>query len=293
MQMAGIYEDSTFIHYKTQETVQMRTFAILTGEPSDTFNVIHDRQPIFLSDEQAIKWLDPDYPAPFDLLTELKNNVKNSNLYLNNKLKFYPVTKKITDIKYQAEDCTKEISLGQNLTTFFKKTIDSPMKVQNDSQISNQSASTIRNTTTVVNDIPHINHSSDETIRLSGQKRSSDFDQSQTDSISDVVDLTQDDDNNDVDDHGKQQQRRQQLDDVADNRTNESPSLIQKKKSNTIIAKSPLGKYFQQPSSSSLTIKHSIQQKSISNISPKKKAKVLTNDITNKKIITNFFTKIG
>jgi putative SOS response-associated peptidase YedK len=120
LQMAGIW-DNFKNQYEDERRRQItKTFSILTGEPSARFKEVHNRQPVFLTDEQAMEWLDPNTAIP-SLLEILKTNPTHAELEINNTLQFYPVDTKMTNPRYQGEDCSQPISLGANMTSFFKK----------------------------------------------------------------------------------------------------------------------------------------------------------------------------
>lgn len=121
--VAGIYEDSDYVDYHDLKPIHTRTFAILTGGSCAEFEVVHTRQPTFLTSQQAERWLDDNLSATEldQLLEELRLAPANTSTVFNSWLKFYPVTKKLTDMKFQQSECTKEISLGRDVASFFMK----------------------------------------------------------------------------------------------------------------------------------------------------------------------------
>jgi len=121
MLLAGFFEDSTYVDYSSQKSVNMRTFTILTSDPCHAFEEIHNRQPVMMTEEQMQQWLDPTMPNPLSFLTQLKSNHVDETLPINHQIRFHPVAKKMTDMKYQGVDCAKPISLGMNMTSFFKQ----------------------------------------------------------------------------------------------------------------------------------------------------------------------------
>lgn len=124
LMMPVIYEDSSYISFRDLQPVQQRTFSILTSSPCPAFEALHNRQPVFLrSREDIITWLDPKMTATaLEQLTEsMRTAVQHPDYPFNRLLHFYPVTKRITEMKYQEEDCIKEVSLGADMTTFFRK----------------------------------------------------------------------------------------------------------------------------------------------------------------------------
>eukprot|EP01033_Poteriospumella_lacustris_P010351 gene10351-7356_t len=121
--MAGIYEDSDYVDYHDMKPIHTRTFAILTGGSCAEFEIVHTRQPIFLTSKQAERWLDDSLSVTEldQLLEELRLAPTIADTDFNSWLKFYPVTKKLTDMKFQQSECTKEISLGRDVASFFMK----------------------------------------------------------------------------------------------------------------------------------------------------------------------------
>jgi putative SOS response-associated peptidase YedK len=112
MQMPCIYEDCD---------KDLKTFSVITSEPCAKFASIHNRQPVFLTDDQASLWLQNDLSAHElqELVAELEFNHKNNSLFMNNIIEFYPVTPKMTNPAYQEPDCSSPIKI-QQLTSFFK-----------------------------------------------------------------------------------------------------------------------------------------------------------------------------
>eukprot|EP01033_Poteriospumella_lacustris_P014607 gene14607-10444_t len=101
--MAGIYEDSDYVDYHDMKPIHTRTFAILTGGSCAEFEIVHTRQPIFLTSKQAERWLDDSLSVTEldQLLEELRLAPTIADTDFNSWLKFYPVTKKLTDMKFQ------------------------------------------------------------------------------------------------------------------------------------------------------------------------------------------------
>jgi putative SOS response-associated peptidase YedK len=194
MKMAGIYEESTVFDPIKGCPRQVKTFSIITHEACAKFSSIHDRQPVFLTDEQVLEWLEgrlhpgpgsdargshtrpEEYqfdvvtvapglesscssrtiddnrsslstPAPsaskdcsgsgvifakaaessassqsgvFQVLQQLKNNHKSSVISSNKSIQFHPVSLKVTNARYQERDCTAPVSIGTQLTAFFR-----------------------------------------------------------------------------------------------------------------------------------------------------------------------------
>jgi putative SOS response-associated peptidase YedK len=120
LMMAGIWED--FKHDSSNPWLEgvTKSFSIITGMPSNAFKDVHNRQPIFLTDEQAQEWLNPQ-TAIFPLLKTVDKNSENDSFELNQAISFHPVNKKMTDPKYQASDCSAPYSLGGDMSSFLIK----------------------------------------------------------------------------------------------------------------------------------------------------------------------------
>jgi putative SOS response-associated peptidase YedK len=121
MKMAGIYEDSQVFDPKTYSLRSARTFSIITGEPCAKFT-LHNRQPVFLTDEQVTRWLDCPPEEVFSLLSEIGKNYLDPSLPFNRTIQFHPVTPNVTNARYQEPDCSVYKSIGTQLTSFFKST---------------------------------------------------------------------------------------------------------------------------------------------------------------------------
>jgi putative SOS response-associated peptidase YedK len=122
LQFAAIYEDSQILDPLTGEITTIETFSILTSEPCDGFKSIHNRQPIFLSDDQMSSWLNPNASAS-ELLRVLHSSNINNPFNIKH-LKFHPVTKRVTDATYQQSDCSQPVSFGGNIQNFFQRSPD-------------------------------------------------------------------------------------------------------------------------------------------------------------------------
>lgn len=118
--MAGIYEDFYHDHSNPYLANVSKSFSVLTGIPCKSFSSVHNRQPVFLTDEQVRSWLNPETPI-FSLLDILKKNPENEELEMNHKINFFPVSDRMTSPKYQKEDCSKPISLGKSVSDFFSR----------------------------------------------------------------------------------------------------------------------------------------------------------------------------
>jgi putative SOS response-associated peptidase YedK len=117
LQLAGIYEDS----YLPNSPTPVRTFSVVTCDPSEAFLPVYDRQPVFMTDEQVESWLNPDTPVE-KLLEELKANIVDPTVSVNQNILFHPVAKKMVDATYQGDDCHIAITLGKKIESFFTRT---------------------------------------------------------------------------------------------------------------------------------------------------------------------------
>lgn len=117
IQMAAIYED--FRHDFSNPYLEKvsKSFSIITGTPCQKFQDVHNRQPIFLSDDQALQWLNPE-ASGLALLEILEKNSSNQSFEVNKSISFHPVHQRMTDPKYQNADCSRPFSLGMNMGSF-------------------------------------------------------------------------------------------------------------------------------------------------------------------------------
>jgi putative SOS response-associated peptidase YedK len=121
MVMPAIYEETTVTDSDSSEHRVLRSFAIMTGEPSRGFRQIHERQPVIIDDQQAERWLNPDESA-YSLLQEFKHNASDESFQKSWPIAFYPVSKKMTNAKYQESDCSTATTVtGDILSHFVKK----------------------------------------------------------------------------------------------------------------------------------------------------------------------------
>jgi putative SOS response-associated peptidase YedK len=111
LQIAGIFEFSKKLD-GNDDVTNFATFSILTGEPSSKFSALHNREPVLLTDEQAMRWLDLSQNVD-TLLTELVANPTDPQLDLNSDLQFYPVTPKMSSAQYQGSDCALPLDINQ------------------------------------------------------------------------------------------------------------------------------------------------------------------------------------
>lgn len=102
----------------------LQSFAILTCDSSDFLAAeIHNRQPVMLSESQIATWIDPNASSSdiSKLLKEIAGNAANPEFSINFNIKLHPVTKEMTNPKYQQEDCSKPIKLDATIDTVFKR----------------------------------------------------------------------------------------------------------------------------------------------------------------------------
>lgn len=104
--------------YTTTKT-GMKTFTILTCDSSDQIRWLHDRQPVILTEFQAIEWLDIDKFAPHDVIRQLM-----ASKYDNFKICAHEVTRNVTNPKYQGTDCSAPVATiivktPKKITSFF------------------------------------------------------------------------------------------------------------------------------------------------------------------------------
>jgi putative SOS response-associated peptidase YedK len=118
MLLAGIFD-----HVVMQQPLAspLLTFSILTAASGSSFRSIHDRQPVMLSDSQALAWLDGDHSLE-SLLSELRAQIEEDRMAHNENIGYYPVTKQVSNAQYQGADCAIKISLGKRITSFFNVT---------------------------------------------------------------------------------------------------------------------------------------------------------------------------
>jgi putative SOS response-associated peptidase YedK len=144
LMMAGIFEDSRLPKASKEAEVAattaydtVRTFSILTTEPDEHFLSLHDRQPVCLSESQARHWLDCSASSLSALLQELADNPRNPAFLCNQRLIFHPVTKRMSDSRYQGPDCSVPLSL-KTMESFFQLTARSQQQQEQGEEKTNQ-----------------------------------------------------------------------------------------------------------------------------------------------------------
>ncbi len=125
LQIAGIFENSKRLN-GSGGVVTFPTFSILTGQPSEKFSALHNREPVLLTDEQALRWVDASVHLD-ELLSELVANSAQESLNINADLDYHPVTREVGKPSYQGLDCAipidaKEVEHtgSKDIQTFFK-----------------------------------------------------------------------------------------------------------------------------------------------------------------------------
>ena len=97
---AGIWE-----HWQRPvgEHEEITSMAILTCEPNATVARYHDRMPVMVAPENYQAWLDPesDVNAAYQLLHPASQTLP---------LTVWPVTPRVGNVRYQADDCTTPIT---------------------------------------------------------------------------------------------------------------------------------------------------------------------------------------
>jgi putative SOS response-associated peptidase YedK len=85
------------------EHEEITSMAILTCEPNATVARYHDRMPVMVAPEHYQAWLDPesDLDAAYQLLHPSSQTLP---------LDVWPVTPRVGNVRYQAEDCTTPIT---------------------------------------------------------------------------------------------------------------------------------------------------------------------------------------
>lgn len=98
----------------------IETFTLITTEACEPLTWLHHRQPSFVWDmDLAIQWLKNPNPL---LLRQISEAASNMNAE-NNQLQWHPVSKQMSKISYQGEDCITAIKLPKvaTISSFFSK----------------------------------------------------------------------------------------------------------------------------------------------------------------------------
>lgn len=83
------------------------SFSILTKPASDALSWVHERSPVFLSDEGVDAWLSPDYETTPDLLEALGHESDT----VARSLQHHPVSKSVGKVSENSIDLISRISL--------------------------------------------------------------------------------------------------------------------------------------------------------------------------------------
>jgi putative SOS response-associated peptidase YedK len=81
------------------------TCSFLTKDSAPSLSSIHDRNPVFLSQENLSAWLAPDYQTTPELLQALANE---SDLVAE-ELKFHPVSKQVGQVSVNSPELIRPI----------------------------------------------------------------------------------------------------------------------------------------------------------------------------------------
>eukprot|EP01038_Epipyxis_sp_PR26KG_P005722 gene5722-7904_t len=119
MQMAAIYDEAKLPdHLCSKYNIQtIISFSIITTDSCDNFAPMHNRQPLILSDDDMVEWLNPQSNG---CIESIMNKYRLfSNEQINQNIRFFPVTEKVTNVQYQGDDCSIMKSFGPNLKSYF------------------------------------------------------------------------------------------------------------------------------------------------------------------------------
>jgi putative SOS response-associated peptidase YedK len=93
------------------------TFTLFTSEPSASFSTIHNRQPVFLSSDQVDEWLSSescDVAGMLEMWQQIEFRDQSTA-----DLQWHPVTKKMSSMSYQGEDCSLPVRVGPTIASYF------------------------------------------------------------------------------------------------------------------------------------------------------------------------------
>jgi putative SOS response-associated peptidase YedK len=130
--------------WRNSEGVVMETCSILTCNSCPHMNAdLHNRTPVMMNDKHVSRWVDP-HATLDDLLVLLRELEEyNTGAGVDANLDFYPVSKRMSDPKYQESDCSKEQSLVavKPVSSFFKPTVKASSLTPSSSSHSHSSSS--------------------------------------------------------------------------------------------------------------------------------------------------------
>jgi len=89
---AGLWET-----WKDPQEKEVRTFTIITTEPNEILQPIHNRMPVILKQEDEEAWLDPQ--------TDVRHLEKILTPYSSNEMEAYAVSKLVNSPKHDSPDC--------------------------------------------------------------------------------------------------------------------------------------------------------------------------------------------
>ncbi|CAM9257936.1 unnamed protein product, partial [Ectocarpus fasciculatus] len=113
LKMACVYDT-----WKQHNGELLYSFSILTAEAHKSVAWLHNRQPMFLIDDEAeVAWMDPSSPR------DKINNILTSTATPSD-LTIHQVTRKMSNISYQEADCSVAIPQERKASSFFCKTED-------------------------------------------------------------------------------------------------------------------------------------------------------------------------
>lgn len=102
---AGLWET-----WKDPQEKESRTFTIITTEPNEVLQPIHNRMPVIMKPEDEEAWLDPQ--------ADLKHLTKILMPYSSNAMEAYAVSKLVNSPKHDSPDCIEPAVLPPPSTLF-------------------------------------------------------------------------------------------------------------------------------------------------------------------------------
>jgi putative SOS response-associated peptidase YedK len=109
--LAGLFD----YWYERTDNIKHATVTILTTNVAPELEWVHDRMPVILKPEDAVRWLDVERYSFKDCQHLLKPNPKF--------IKWFPVTPSIGSVRFQGIECLAPISLeskNESIANFFK-----------------------------------------------------------------------------------------------------------------------------------------------------------------------------
>ena len=102
---AGLWET-----WKDPQEKEVRTFTIITTEPNEVLQPIHNRMPVIMKPEDEEAWLDPQ--------ADVKHLTKILMPYSSNEMEAYAVSKLVNSPKHDSPDCIEPAVLPPPSTLF-------------------------------------------------------------------------------------------------------------------------------------------------------------------------------